>query len=155
MAHWVFGVIGQHVLLAVVASELRRFGQVGVTWRENLVFDARVESEDGEFVLTLLVDGSSSLFALLDSPLRVGHRVFGFAHLDDGAAAVPAVGREILFPERVVDRERHVVEHGVRIADPVGRNSVDPFRRNKNDPCKAYVFQGLFCSFALPTLASG
>lgn len=92
------------------------------------MFDARVESEDGEFVLPLLVDGSSSLFALLDGPLRVGHRMFGLAHLDDGAAAVPAVGREKLFPEGVVDRQRHVVEHGVRFADPfVGGGAVLPF----------------------------
>ena len=118
LAHWVLGVVGQHVLLAVFASELRWFGQVGVSWREDFVFDTRVETEYSEFVLTLLVDGSSSLFALLYSPLRVGHRVFSLAHLNDRAAAVPAVRREILFPERVVDRERHVMEHGVRFADP-------------------------------------
>lgn len=126
LAHWVLGVISQHVLLAVVASELRRFGQVGVSWRENLVFDTRVESEYCEFVLALLVDGSSSLFTLLDRPLRVGHRVFGFAHLDDRTTAVPAVRWEILFPERVVDRERHVMEHGVRFADPFVGGSI-PF----------------------------
>lgn len=89
------------------------------------MFDARVESEDGEFVLPLLVDGSGSLFALLDGPLRVGHRIFRLAHLDDRTAAVPAVGREKLFPEGVVDRQRHVVEHGVRFADPfVGGGAV-------------------------------
>ena len=73
--------------------------------REDLLFGAGVEAEDGELVLAVLVECGGGFLAELDGVLGVGERVLGLAYLDDGATTVPAVGREELLPERIVDRE--------------------------------------------------
>ncbi len=73
--------------------------------REYLLFGAWVEAEDGELVLAVLVECGGGFLAELDGVLGVGLLIFRLANLDDGATAVPAVGREELLPERIVDRE--------------------------------------------------
>lgn len=73
--------------------------------REYFLFLAGVEAEDGELVLAVLVECGGGFLAEIDGVLGVGQGVLGLADLDDGATAVPAVGREELLPERVVDRE--------------------------------------------------
>lgn len=85
--------------------------------REDLLFLAWVEAEDGELVLTFLVECCGGFLALLDGLLGVGQGVLGLAYLDDGAAAVPSVGREEFLPEWVVDRECGAMENGMRLAD--------------------------------------
>lgn len=76
-----------------------------MAWREYFLFLSGVEAEDGELVLAVLVECGGGFLAELDGVLGVGERVLGLADLDDGATAVPAVGREELLPERIVDRE--------------------------------------------------
>lgn len=113
MAHGVVGFVVELVLVAVATA----FGEVGVSGREDLLLLAGVEAEDGELVLTFLVECCGCFLSLLDGLLGVGQGVLGLAYLDDGATAVPAVGREELLPEGVVDRECGTMENGMRLAD--------------------------------------
>lgn len=85
--------------------------------REEFLFDAGVEAEDGGGVLPIFVDGGGGALAGLDGLLGVGERVPGFADLDDGAAAVPTIGREELLPEGVVDRKGGTMERAVSMTD--------------------------------------
>lgn len=67
-----------------------------------------------------LVEAEQALCVVLQGLLATRHGliawrlgVFGFSHLHDGAAAVPAVGRIVGFPEGVALRQCDTVEGGM------------------------------------------
>ena len=81
-------------------------------WREHLHGPAGIEAE------YRLFRTFRGLVPEFHGFLRIGGCVLGPAHLNGIAAAVPAVGRIVSVPERIVSRKGYAVEGGVLLAHP-------------------------------------
>ena len=102
-------IVCQQRAIAVAAT----LGQVRVFWWEHLHLLARIEFENLLFGRVGNAIGGST------GAVGIALRVFAFENLHGGAAAVPAVGRQITVPELIGGRQGYAIEGGVLFAHTV------------------------------------